>query len=106
MENQLREAQEMLFLKQGELNRASSENQAQKMSLEASIQRYEIELQRLRNSTNNIKVMQSSHDTVIPFDALGETYHKLINNKRVGKAIRRSANFLDSNANKIILILK
>ncbi|GLI58809.1 hypothetical protein VaNZ11_000575 [Volvox africanus] len=114
LEAQLREVSDMLYLKQTQMERLAAEKAAQQLKTERELESARQELAKLtrqavqqagRGATDVFGSGSSPHD-VIPMDALGEPYQRLVRHNRVGRAVKAAANFLDSTASTTSFVLR
>ncbi|GIL70478.1 hypothetical protein Vretimale_3625 [Volvox reticuliferus] len=114
LEAQLQEVSDMLYLKQTQMERLAAEKAAQQLKTERELESVRQELAKLsrhavqqgsRGPTDVFGSGSSPHD-VIPMDALGEPYQRLVRHNRVGRAVKAAANFLDSTASTTSFVLR
>ncbi|EFJ50911.1 hypothetical protein VOLCADRAFT_88320 [Volvox carteri f. nagariensis] len=118
LEAQLREVSDMLYLKQTQMERLAAEKAAQQLKTERELESVRQELAKLSRQAvqqggigrglghGGGGVDGSSPHDVIPMDALGEPYQRLVRHNRVGRAVKAAANFLDSTASTTSFVLR
>lgn len=109
LEQRLKEVTELLYEKQEQYEKLSSERASQQFAMDHKLRMLQEELDSERRKLHSQSVNQanaSGLDTVIPMDSLGEAFYNLAHHKRVGKAVRTGAQFLDSTASKVVFLLR
>eukprot|EP01026_Neomeris_dumetosa_P073989 TRINITY_DN7669_c0_g1_i1.p1 TRINITY_DN7669_c0_g1~~TRINITY_DN7669_c0_g1_i1.p1 ORF type:complete len:440 (-),score=89.73 TRINITY_DN7669_c0_g1_i1:956-2275(-) len=104
LQAKLQESNELLWQKQKQLEQLATDKAALQFQLEREVNsaRQEVDQVRKRNKLQQ----QYQYESIVPMEALGETYMKLANNERVGKAVRASAHFMDIQAQNMVNTFK
>eukprot|EP01026_Neomeris_dumetosa_P073992 TRINITY_DN7669_c0_g1_i3.p1 TRINITY_DN7669_c0_g1~~TRINITY_DN7669_c0_g1_i3.p1 ORF type:complete len:372 (-),score=78.44 TRINITY_DN7669_c0_g1_i3:21-1136(-) len=86
LQAKLQESNELLWQKQKQLEQLATDKAALQFQLEREVNsaRQEVDQVRKRNKLQQ----QYQYESIVPMEALGETYMKLANNERVGKRER------------------
>ncbi|GMH45151.1 hypothetical protein BSKO_13108 [Bryopsis sp. KO-2023] len=107
LEDRLKEVTELLYQKQTQYERLASEKASQHLTMERQLQIAQDQITVLKTRVDSVNRTHSSgNDTVIPMDSLGEAFYNLANHKRVGRAVRTGALFVDNTASKLVFLLR
>ncbi|KAK9832275.1 hypothetical protein WJX74_005187 [Apatococcus lobatus] len=99
LQNQVAEVTELLWMKQTQLEQLAGEKAALQLSLERALHSAREDAERIKRrskSERSAPAYPAVDDVVVPMDALGDTYFRLANHDRVGRAVRVSAQWLDT----------
>lgn len=127
LEAQLRGASEMLVMKQAQIERLASDKAAATMRLERELGLAQQEAAAARVAAASAAARLGSAEEgyaglaaaggfsggragmlsdMVPMDALGESYERLVRNRKVGKVVRYAAKMLDSGAATASTVLR
>eukprot|EP00887_Chlorella_sp_A99_P002332 scaffold10.g2332.t1 len=95
LQARLKEASDMLFLKQSQLERMAADKAGAVLALERELAAARQEAQAVRRR-GAMEQSLSAEEDVVPLSHLGDTYQRLANSRRVGSAVQAGARVLDS----------
>eukprot|EP01025_Chloroclados_australasicus_P041771 TRINITY_DN44569_c0_g1_i3.p1 TRINITY_DN44569_c0_g1~~TRINITY_DN44569_c0_g1_i3.p1 ORF type:complete len:437 (-),score=71.35 TRINITY_DN44569_c0_g1_i3:385-1695(-) len=104
LHRKLQDCNELLWQKQKQLEQLAADKAALQFELEREVNNARQEVDQLRK--RNKSQQQYQYESIVPMEALGETYMKLANNQRVGGAVRAGAHVMDLSAQNIVNIFK
>lgn len=109
LEERLREVTQLLYEKQEQYEKMSAERTFHQFAMEAQLKNTQEQLDAVHRKYK--KEASANHrstgiDSIIPMDSLGDTFYKLSQHKRVGRAVRTGALFLDNSASKLVHLLR
>mmetsp|Transcript_11548 Transcript_11548/g.36529 ORF Transcript_11548/g.36529 Transcript_11548/m.36529 type:complete len:270 (-) Transcript_11548:117-926(-) len=107
LEKRFRELTEVLYQKQTQLERVSSEKAAMQIQLERELLETKEAAEKARSRTSRQSLMATHvDDDVVPMDTIGPMYDKLASDNRFGGMIKGGGKMLDATASQAARILR
>ena len=107
-QHKLNEMTDLLYLKQAQLEKLTSDKAAIQMSLEKEVNVLKQELKQTKSIHSMTSKRPPAYDIeeVVPIESIGPVYDRLAKNRRVGNYIRRGAQALDFSTSTVVGLLK